>query len=221
MGKKSGQSTPNYKMNLRDMRSHPFVISRYTEALNMPIGSVREVPEELILKYAGAPAILISVEFKGGVLNLTNWDLNLIYNGIEYISTSDLISVPEERIERDLKIQDATIELAGENTLIRDLVLNGQLAMARITFSVAFVQNAVDVVGSFATWRGIYNCSEFDVDYKSQKMTLRIKAINSLAALDRIPGDRHAPSIQKMRYPTDRGLDHINRTTTEEWKVKG
>ncbi len=219
MGKKSQPSQPDYKMNLNDMRSHPFVISRYSEAMNIPVGTIREIPEEMVLKYAGAPAILISIEFKGGTLNLTNWDLNLKFNGIEYLSTSDLISVPEERIERDLKIQDATIELTGTNTLIRDLVLNGQLSMARITFSVAFVQNSVDVVGSFSTWRGIYNCSEFNIDYKSGKMSLRIKAINSLAALDRIPGDRHAPSIQKMRYPNDRGLDYVNRISTEEWRV--
>ncbi|HDT5861817.1 TPA: DUF2163 domain-containing protein [Aeromonas hydrophila subsp. hydrophila] len=225
MGKKSGQQSQDHKQNLNDLRNSLFTRSNFASSNGVSLTGLRELTEKEAIQYAGLPAMLLNITFNNGaVLNLTTYALDVNFKGVVYQASNEILEIPDLKTEGTIQTEGVTVKLSALNPTIFRLIQDGYARGARLNYKIVFMtpDGKVNANASFNVYSGMIDVCKFNLNLKDKDstMTVDIETKNTLAKLQRIPGNRHANSIQQELYPGDRVFEYMNAFDTAEWKLK-
>lgn len=161
----------------------------------------------------------IKVAFPSGTIYAVTANRSFEWGGQEWSAQWLVLGVPEVTEKADLKSYAGEIVFSGVNATLRSKVMNDKYSRAEVGYWKGFCDENWKLVGDphpVATRRKLSQC-RLRMDGKTG--TIKLQAHGPEVNWRRDSAQLATPESQRLRYPTDTGLDRVldQGTKVIEW----
>jgi len=181
------------------------------------------------------PFFAIELEFDSGPLRLWTGVGTLVFEGVSYTGTGNLLDVSSIEETTEIAVRGATITLSGMPSEVISLALQSpyQGRVCKIYFGMfskgslqkedgayilledgGKIQLELQETGLTQIFSGYMD--EMNIDEGPDFGTIELKVENKLIDLERARVRRYTSGYQKSKFPNDRGLDYVEDLQDKE-----
>ncbi len=150
-----------------------------------------------------------------GIVRLTNFSRNLIWNNNEYISAGHLLSIGEIEETNKFEAVQSEISLSGLDKNIKALVLTEQFVYNPLKIYFALLDETTDQIihEPILIFYGLMDGMSMCDDFEEATSTINIALTSHLGRFEDIKGRKTNPSEQRNLYPNDSIFDSVPKLT--------
>lgn len=155
-----------------------------------------------------SPAILVKAEFDGGDVRLWSGYGSITYDSETYTGTGHLGRITTIEETQRLQANGVTFQISGIPSSLISVTLSEDYQGRPITCWFAVLNSAGQLISDpYQTFSGKMDVMEIHDD--GDTSIISIRAESDLIDLRESREKRYTPEDQKIKYPSDQGLDFV------------